>query len=889
MFKKLLIVLGRFLLSLRYRIHVKGIEYLKKDDFPKPGGLLLLPNHPSELDPAILMAVLPLNLNIRPLVVENFFNMPWIYWLLKKFKAIPIPNFSEGGNQYKRRQTEMTFQKLINALNAKENLLIYPAGKLKLSGKEEIGGASGIYTIVQGAHNANIVLVRTTGLWGSSFSTYLTSSTPDINHMLIQGIKILLSNLVFFTPRRHVTIEFAPAPADFPQHAAKLELNRYLEGWYNEAQHGQIGESPTLVPYHFWSNQLPIVRNDAQKTEARISQVPEEVHQKVIEEIARIAKKPVEEIQENQQLSKDLGLDSLDALELSAFLDSQFEVSEIHSQDMASVGSVLQLAAAQSAAHSSEIHSIPSPWPQETRPQIQIPHGETIVEVFLRSCERLGHLSACGDDSSGILSYQKLKIASLLLAKKISRMPGEHIGILLPASVGCTLVIFACLLAKKIPVMMNWTLGSRHLQEVAHLSGVTSILSSSRFLSRAKNMDLEGVEELLVLIEEIRREIGIIDKLKAVVRAQLGADKLLASLGLQDQSREDIAVLLFTSGTESKPKGVPLSNKNILSNQRAALGCVEIFGNDIMYSFLPPFHSFGFTVTTLLPILAGFRAAYFPDPTDGPRLARAAGKWKVTIICGAPTFIRTLVRCGKGRNLKTVRLFVSGAEKTPHALFEQIDALGRHVRLIEGYGITECGPILTLNRPERPAKGVGQALPGVDLLIVHPETLKPLPIQRDGLVLARGPNIFKGYLSKSIASPFVEIEGRQWYQTGDLGSIDEEGYLVLSGRLKRFVKIGGEMVNLNALEEAMIEALPRKGFQLLEDVPSIAICSVEKAGEKTWLILFAVFPISLNEANNLLKEEGFSNLIKFSEVRQIPVFPLLGTGKVNYQSLNINR
>lgn len=889
MIKKILMLIGGCLLSLRYRLHVKGIEHLKQENLSGTGGLLLLPNHPSELDPAILMATIPSVLHVRPLVVENFFDIPWLYWLLNKFRSIPIPDFSDGGSLFKRRQAERVFKQLIDALESKENLLIYPSGKLITTGREEIGGASGIHTIIQEAGCANIILVRTTGLWGSSFSTYLTGSTPDISRTLIRGIKIILCNLIFFTPRRDVTVEFSPVPADFPRHASKAELNRYLEEWYNQPfQDNQkgMGEPPALIPYYFWSNQLPVVKNGPEKTKKTAVQVPEDVQRKVVEEIAKIAKKPVEEIHENQHLSKDLGLDSLDTLELSAFLDAQFEVGEIRSQDMVSVASVMQLAASAKLPACTFPNEAPvSLWRKEVRPEPLIPQGETIVEVFLHSCDRMRHLMACGDDASGMLSYQKMKIACLILAKKISQIPGLRIGILLPASVGASMTILACLLARKIPVMINWTLGARHLQDVVQMSDVHSILSSSRFLGRAKNMDLEGIEDLLVFIEDIRRNVSLADRLNAFVQAKYSTRKLLRKLGLQARSGDDIAVLLFTSGTESKPKGVPLSHQNILSNQRAALAAVKIFGEDIMYGFLPPFHSFGFTVTSLLPILAGFRVAYFPDPTNGPQLARAAEKWRVTLICGTPTFIRTLLHCGKDRDLTTVRLFVAGAEKSPDFLFKQVEALGDHVHLIEGYGITECGPILTLTRPDRPKKGVGQPLPGVKLLIVDPETLKPLSSGADGLILARGPNIFKGYLLPSLVPPFLEIEGQRWYQTGDLGSVDENGYLFLSGRLKRFVKIGGEMVNLNALEAAMMQALVRKGVHLPEEAPSVAISCREKAGEKTQLILFAAAPISLMEANNLLKEEGFSNLIKFSEVKQLSTLPLLGTGKVNYPLL----
>lgn len=880
MLRTLLIQFAGLLLSLRYRVHLKGLEHLH--DRKDKGGILLLPNHPAELDPVILMTVIPEEFQVRPVVAENFFYIGWVDWLLNIFKAFPIPNFNEGGNEYKRRQTEKTFNRLMTALQQKENLLFYPSGKLKRSGREEVGGASGLHKLIEGVPEAYPILVRTTGLWGSLFSTYFTGGTPNLNLTMKKACKIILQNALFFTPRREVTIEFHPLSGELPEHASKIDVNHILEEWYNRP-FGIEGEPVVLKPYYFWSKKLPVVEKPAKINPQKSAGVSEEVRKKVIEEIAGIAKKPVRDIKESDHLSRDLGLDSLDTLELTAFLDSQFSIKEILPEDMESVSSILAFIAEHEARGVPVEINESSPWPVQKRPQTRIPEGATIGEVFLRSCFRMGKLAACGDDMSGVLSYFRLKMAALILSKKIKNLPGDSVGILLPATVGSTLLILACYLAKKIPVMMNWTLGSKHLQEEVEVSGVKCILTSARFLSRAHDIDLEGIDDLLMMLENIKKEITVSDKLNALTLSFYSPDRLLRYLHLTDLSENDPAVVLFTSGTESLPKAVPLSHKNLLSNQRAALSSVSITGEDIMHGFLPPFHSFGFSVTGLLPILAGFRVAYFPDPTNGPRLAQSAIKWAVSVVCGAPTFIKSLLNSSKPEQLKAVRLFVSGAEKAPKSLYEQVSSLGKNVKLIEGYGITECGPILTLNKPDEPPRGVGKPLPGVELLVVHPDTFSPLPYGENGLVLARGPNIFNGYLCSSQNPPFVELNGISWYKTGDLGILDE-GSLILSGRMKRFVKIGGEMINLNALEEAITASLLCAGHSF-EASPFLAVCSVEKEEEKTQLILFISAAISLNDVNGYLKEKGFSNLTKIAEVRQIPALPLLGTGKVNYRAL----
>lgn len=193
--------------------------------------------------------------------------------------------------------------------------------------------------------------------------------------------------------------------------------------------------------------------------------------------------------------------------------------------------------------------------------------------------------------------------------------------------------------------------------------------------------------------------------------------------------------------------------------------------------------------------------------------------------------------------------------------------------------------MLTLNRLNRPQKEVGQALPGVELKIVHPETHALLGVDTQGLILARGPNVFSGYLNPGIEPPFLHLEGQKWYKTGDLGSLDREGYLTISGRQKRFIKIGGEMISLAAIENAFLSIGHKKGWPLSEEAPSLAIIALEHAGEKTKIVLFTLFALSLDDANAALKESGFSNLVRIGEVVTIEEIPIMGTGKINYRGL----
>ena len=340
---------------------------------------------------------------------------------------------------------------------------------------------------------------------------------------------------------------------------------------------------------------------------------------------------------------------------------------------------------------------------------------------------------------------------------------------------------------------------------------------------------------------------------------------------------------MFTSGTENHPKGVPLTHKNILSNQRAALEEVNLLSNDIILGMLPPFHSFGFTLSGLMPLLCGVRAIYSPDPTDGPKLVRLVELWQVTILCGAPTFLKGIFKCADPSQLKSVRICFSGAEKAPDDLFQAIHSLG-HCRLFEGYGITECSPVITVNMTEDRSKGVGKPLPGIEVRIVHLETHVPLTQGEQGLILIRGPNVFGGYINPGIASPFITLADGPWYSSGDLGYLDPDGALILSGRLKRFIKIGGEMVSLSAIEDALQRKAAEKGFVIPEG-PTLAVCALEEPGEKTKIFVFTRFPISVEELNRWLKESGFSNLVMIFLVENLEEIPLMGSGKIFYREL----
>src|SRR5262249_17138127 len=296
--------------------------------------------------------------------------------------------------------------------------------------------------------------------------------------------------------------------------------------------------------------------------------------------------------------------------------------------------------------------------------------------------------------------------------------------------------------------------------------------------------------------------------------------------------------------------------------------------------FLPAFHSFGLTVTTLLPLLTGLRVVHHPDPTDAANLVHKISAYGVTVLVGTPTFVSYILERAKPGSLSSLRLVVVGAEKCPPALFERCREAAPRATIVEGYGITEGAPGVSVNPPSAPKpEAIGRPLAGVEVGVVDVEGKEVLPAGEMGMLQVHGPTVFPGYLGPDDASPFVEDEGKRWYVTGDLGELDGDGYLWFRGRLKRFLKAGGEMISLPALEEPFARLYPptREG-------PRVAVEGVEQERGRR-IVLFTTEPLSLRDANALVLQEGFHGVMRLDEVRRVEQIPVLGTGKTDYKQL----
>jgi len=872
----------RVVFSLRYKVDLEGIPPLLA--LKSKRSILFLPNHPAELDPIFLMSHLYKYFRPRPMVVEHFFYLKGAHLVMRLLNALPIPNIEGRINHWKTQQIEKLFAEVSKGLKEGENFLIYPAGRLKMSAREEIGGASFVHRLLKEVPETQIVLVRTRGLWGSSFSRAVTGKVPDFGKMLLKGAGILLKNGVFFAPRRPVHIELCLAPSDFPKGVSRLELNKYLEEWYNK-----VPDPLSLVPYTFWNREVPVVVEQEEQKVLDVKVTPE-IEAKVMAFLSRLAKIPSSALRKEMHLSSDLGLDSLDVAEIYVFLNERFDVDHLAPGELQSVEDVLKAACGayrRESVEQEEALKKSFSWPEEPeRPPPFSPLGGTLQEAFLLAAERMGKYVACADALSGVLSYRKCKRAALILKEALEKLPGQYIGVLLPATSSCYLVILALLLAKKTPVLLNWTAGSRSLNYTEELLSFSTVLTSRRFLDKVHNGDLGKLIDKIVFLEDVKNRLSFKHKGKGLLLSLLPFARLEECLALDSVKETDPAVILFTSGTESFPKAVPLTHKNLLSNERAALSCVPVTKEDILFCSLPPFHSFGFSITGLLPLFSGFRCCFYPDPTESHGMASAISHFRPTILVLVPTFIQTLIKVASSEEMSSVRLVFSGAEKASQKMLSTLKTLLPFAKVIEGYGITECGPVVTMQRLDEEKQGVGRAIPGVSMCIVHPETRTLLQPMQEGEICIDGPNVFEGYLG-NVASPFLVLQGKRWYRSGDLGHLDEKGNLILSGRLTRFVKIGGEMISLGAIEEELKHFSQEKGWcpRNVEKV-FLALSVKERETDKPRLILFTTFEISLDSINAILKESGFGRLVKISEVRHIEQIPLTGTGKTHYRLLD---
>lgn len=865
---RLLAAIGRALLSLRYRVRIDGMDAILARGRK---GILLLPNHPAYVDPVILLTSFYPHLAPHTLADKDNMAKPMVRWLAGRMGVRPIPDPALHG-EASVAEVEQVIQRCIAELRQGENYMLYPAGRIYLSRHEDLGANSALETILSQAPDVRVVLVRTTGLWGSSFSKAV-NRRPDWQHVLLRGIGALLKSFLFFAPRREVRIRVEEAPA-LPRDQGRLAVNRTLEAFYN-------ADAPPAryVPYSLWEGggvrDLP--EPEVQRIEGNLADVPASVREQLRAKLAEVAGKG--DAADAALLARDLGLDSLARLELQVWIERQFGHPIADPEALRTVGDCLLAASGQASGNARPPPPPPPPRWRASASLVTITEGESLTELFLRQAATDPARPALADVQGGTRSYRDVVTGILALRPRIAAMPGERIGIMLPASAAAAVAYWATLFAGKTPVMINWTAGARNIAHGLELLGVERVVSATPLVAKVESMgtDLSAVRERFWMLEEFAASLGTGAKLRAFLAARLS----WRALRRVRPSPAAPAAILFTSGSEALPKAVPLTHANLVANLRDIVRVVPLGPADRMVGFLPPFHSFGLTGTVLLPLCAGLPVVYSPNPTDGAALAQIIEAYGVTMLVGTPTFLAGITRAATDAQLASLRMVVAGAEKCPASLFEAVARRWPELRVIEGYGITECSPVLSANDLAAPRPGtLGRPLPSVEHAIVDLDTGRPVAPGRAGMLLVRGPSVFEGYLGFDGPSPFVEHDGKRWYRTGDLVRADGDGSWIFEGRLKRFVKLGGEMVSLPAVEEVLLRRFGRADDR---EIP-LAVEATPDEGRPE-LVLFCVRPVGREEANAALGEAGLSPLHFVRQVRQVAQIPVLGTGKTDYRAL----
>lgn len=867
-FRYLVWLLGRFVLSLRYRLTVTGLDKAARG----PGPFLVLPNHPGYTDPPNVIRALWGRFRVRPMLLETNFRSPFLAPLGWILRAIKVPETDRASAEAARR-AEAAVGAVAAALKAGENVVLWPAGSLSRDGTERLGAARTAAEVLKAVPEATVVLVRTRGLWGSSFG-WARGGKPVLADRLLAGFGWLALNLFVFGPRRpvHIHVE-AFGPGERPE-PAREKLNPWLERWYE----ADGGEKPTFVPYHPFIGPReyhfpPPVRAADGPDLTRVKSATREAVAHILADHLKRDLTPDEDKPETA--FADLGLDSLEAAEVALEVERRFGFSG--ETVPTTVGGLWALA--EGLVETGAAKPPPAAWfdpPSDAGLYAIL--GETIPEAFVTRALLHPRDVAVADDLAGVLTYERLLVGALTMAKRFRELPGEAVGLLLPASVAADVAFLGLHLAGKLPVVLNWTTGPANLAHAAKLTGLHRVVTSRAFIDRTQ-IAAPGAE--FVFLEDLRQSAGKLELLRRLLAVRyFGGVVRRRVLGRLANDPDKAAVVLFTSGSEKAPKAVPLTHRNIIADQRAIIPMQKPTRADAMIGFLPMFHSFGVTVAGLLPILGGGRVVHHPDPTDAAGLARKLAAYRPTILPATPTFVGLILnRCRSG-DLDSLRMVVVGAEKCPDEVFDRVAELAPRAEVLEGYGVTECGPCVSVNPVGAVRRGtVGMPLPGVEVCVTDLDTGDPLPAGVTGMLLVCGPTIFPGYLGADVEPPFRELGGKKWYVTGDLAAVDADGYVLFRGRLKRFLKAGGEMISLPALEEPFARLYPPG-----DDGPRVAVEGVETADGRR-VVLFTTEEVSLRDANAVLVREGFRGVMRLDEVRRVERIPVLGTGKTDYKIL----
>ncbi|HWE37934.1 MAG TPA: AMP-binding protein [Isosphaeraceae bacterium] len=517
-------------------------------------------------------------------------------------------------------------------------------------------------------------------------------------------------------------------------------------------------------------------------------------------------------------------------------------------------------------------------------------HWRSLQRAFVHRARAKRKATAVADSTGAALSYGDTFLRALALGRVLARRVGDdrYVGLMVPPSVPAAVANLALVLRGKVPVNLNYTAGQAAIDSAVAQCGIRHVVTARKVLERFPVTFRADVLHL----EDVPPMVKAADKLWAAAVSGLVPIAALGAFlpGLRGDALDDTATVIFTSGSTGDPKGVVLSNRNILSNVHQIDTHVELKPDDVVLGILPFFHSFGFTVPLWAVLTLGLTGVYHVNPLDARIVGHLCEKHGVTIVLATPTFFRAYIqRCGPEQFSK-LRLPILGAEKLKPELAAEIRQK-LEVEPLEGYGCTETGPVVAVNVPHdlttrggrtipgnRPGT-VGLPLPGTAIQITDPENGAVLPRGAEGIIHVKGPQVMVGYLGRPEATAAVVRDG--WYDTGDLGTLDADGFLSIGDRLSRFSKIGGEMVPHRAVESALFAATGA-------DEQALAVTALPdpRRGERL-VVVHTGLGMPPEQVYQRLAAGGLPRLWLPSadQFVQVEALPVLGTGKLDLRGL----
>ncbi|HXJ58316.1 MAG TPA: AMP-binding protein [Verrucomicrobiae bacterium] len=498
----------------------------------------------------------------------------------------------------------------------------------------------------------------------------------------------------------------------------------------------------------------------------------------------------------------------------------------------------------------------------------------TIPEAILQTAQANPKQNVL-EDVSARTPYRRLMVGADLLGQQLLPQlgPERHpVGVLLPNINVTPTVLLGLWFQGRIPALLNYSTGAATMLACAQLAGIEVVVTSRAFLERAR-LKLDPLTDggvRLLYLEDLREDLSSGAKIRSLLRSLLWPSMLVRQRFASDQT----AAILFTSGSEGVPKGVELTHRNILANIRQMLSVCDLQDWDRIFNALPLFHSFGLTIGTLMPLVRGCSSVLYPSPLHYRMVPTAFYHRDCTIMLGTNTFLNGYARKAHVQGWRSLRYMFAGAEK----LQESTATIWAHrfgVRALEGYGATECGPCISVNTPLAPKYGTaGKLLPAIEY------KLEPVEgVSEGGRLFVRGPNIMRGYVNPEANASFKALGG--WYDTGDIASVDPDGFVSIQGRLKRFAKVSGEMVSLTAVEEALAGAFPQFGLRC-----QVAVVSRPDPDKGETLIAISnESRLQLDQIRSVLRAKGLPNICVPRELKVMRDIPKLGTGKINHREL----